>query len=906
MASSALKPLAQPQHNTAVAVNRESIARNFGISTDSVAYAKVGQALDGIQVLYDPALERTYSLPAGIIAGSVITKYAAGQLTYVSGTNVVEVDLNALAVKRALWFILYGYDFGSGAVMQYENDVLEYFDNDLGAFVYYRWQGALPYTVTAGSKPTDDATKDNWVIVGTQAISSALSGSTGASQVGWGTSNVGAMLNDHLARIKTLEEYPERVEALEAFQTAAGLRMDNLETFEAAVKAKTGLSQIGRVESIAELRTLVGKDGDWVNVKSYVAGKHLGGGFFYWKPDTTTTDDGGTFFRAGTTGGWVRDLPSVDSLTINHFGAIPDGATDAIPAMQLMHAWSYAYAAASGGSATYGPGIVLGVGTYAVSSMNLGTTEITSFKIRGPECDYGVQVRCRIKPLSLTTTTPVFTFTARFMEVANINWFANNSTQPFLNNLVTRGAYVHVKCFVFSNNYGVVFQLLDTIDTKFNEIYSFTGYNSFLKVRWSNGNPGVWDHPTAIEISNFNFTGIAGSNPVIDAPRAGQSLMRNGWFTSNYMAMDVSQGGWLMDTVIQEAQTTANMGKYAKVIMIGCRWEQGAGWDWDATGYDSAWDDASVGGGGKIPNWVTNGYDQGRLNLDTAGITHKNGLAVGFMFSENRYLNTTSTEQWINVGQIALNTLGFVTKMRFLGTAGWDGVSGNLDRPGATAFGGGEAVLYIEAKITGAETTSVVESHWWGQDNSPISEIRVVHKWSYQTVYVKLKPYTRCVAEFMETNDVSRLTSGTPFYFTPSGATLTAAEMAAVANNYVVPKRWSVNGGDYASNGLAMDFDAGNLVMYQSNKVSAYGLDYAPVMHNGLQRYIPLAVDTVGMKIPFTSLATLATLSPSTYVAHQVLVSDAKGTYARGTTRPAYSDGYGWYYMDDNTAVTFS
>lgn len=904
MATTALKPLAQPQHNTAVAVNRESIARNYGVSTDAVAYAKVGQSLDGIQVLYDEALQRTYPLPAGVLGGSVVTQYSAGKLTYASGNNIISVDLNALCVKRGLWFILYGYDFSSGAIMQYENDVLEYYDPELKAYSYYRWAGTLPFTVTAGSTPNDEATKDDWVIVGTQAVSSALAGSQGASQIGWGTTNVGALLNDHAARILKLEELPDEVVDLQTASDNYGQRITTLEEYETALKAATGLKNIGKIDSIATLRTTAGAAGDWVRVASYIAGKGIGGGFFYWKADTKTTDDSGTFFRVDATGGWVRDLPA-DQLTINHFGALPDGATDAAAAILAMHKWSYTYGGSNGGSATYGPGIVLSVGTYAVSSIDLGTTEITSFKLRGPECTYGTQVRCRIKPLSSTTTTPMFKFCARFMEVANINWFASNSTQPFVENTVTRGAYVHVHCFIFSNNYGIVFNVMDTIDTKFNEIYAFTGYNSFLWVHWSNQNPGSWDHPTAIEISNSNFTGVKGNNPVINAIRAGQSIIRNTWFTSCGCPMDISQGGWLLDTLIVEGATSPILAQYAKVTMIGCRVTQGATWDWGSSGYTTDMDSAANGGSGKIPNWVTNGYDQGKTEINTAGIKQKNGLAVGFNFSENRYVNTTGAEMWVHVGKIVLNSLGYVCKMRFLGASGWD-TAGSIDRPGSTGFGGGEAILSIEAKSPNVQTTTGIEAHWYSQDNSPINEIRIVHLWNGHDVYIKLRAFARCAAMFMNTSDLSRLDSGSPFYFQADGSVMEAAAVTALANNYVVPKRWSINAGDYSSNGLGMDLDTGSLLLYQANKAANAGNDYLTAYINGQLRYIPFYQDTVGIKLPMITLATLATLAPNTYVARQVIVSDAKGTYGRGTSRVAYSDGYGWYWFDDNTAVSSS
>jgi len=242
MAQNVLKPFAQPRSNTAVEVNKESIARNFGVSTDAVAYVDAGMSLDGVQVLYDQTLQRAYPLPAGIVGGATIQSYSAGQLTYVSGSNITEVDLNQLCVKRGLWFMLYGYDFVSGATMQYANDVLEYYDGTTESYSWYRWAGSLPKIVTSGTNPEND---ENWVIVGTQAISSALSGSSGAAQVGWGTTNVGAALNDQAARLVVLEAYPERVETLETGATNSVQRIATLETYKTALQAVDGEKNMG-------------------------------------------------------------------------------------------------------------------------------------------------------------------------------------------------------------------------------------------------------------------------------------------------------------------------------------------------------------------------------------------------------------------------------------------------------------------------------------------------------------------------------------------------------------------------------------------------------------------------------------------------------------------------------------
>ena len=55
----------QPKQVINVEVNKQSIARNFGIGDNEVCYAKAGQPLSGYKAIYDKASQRAYMLPAG-------------------------------------------------------------------------------------------------------------------------------------------------------------------------------------------------------------------------------------------------------------------------------------------------------------------------------------------------------------------------------------------------------------------------------------------------------------------------------------------------------------------------------------------------------------------------------------------------------------------------------------------------------------------------------------------------------------------------------------------------------------------------------------------------------------------------------------------------------------------------
>lgn len=659
--------------------------------------------------------------------------------------------------------------------------------------------------------------------------------------------------------------------------------------FSGSVAGPDGLKVIGRCESVAQLRTIVGIKDQWISLESYNVGTHIGGGFFYWVNDITATDDGGTFFRVNSSGGWRRDVPNVVALTIVDFGALPDGVTDAIPAIQRMHAWSTAAAAALNLSSTYANGVVLPPGTFGVSSMDLGDSEIGAFKLRGPECNFGVIPRVTIQPLNKTTTTPAFAFRARRMEIANIHWEGKGSVQPFLVNRVTRGSYVRIGQFVSTDAGARCFQVKDTIDTKLNQVYSYRGAAAFFFSGWSNENPGGWNHSTAIELSNFNFSSHTGEYAFL-AVRAGQSMMYNGWFDRNERPFDISQGGWTLDNITMENSANPAAVKYAKIIEIGCRWAQGATLSYDASSYDPSWDN-----GASLPGSVTNAYDQGHVQINMTGTLFDCGVASQFNWSNNVLANDKNADSWFYIGRIVMPRQGDSCKMRLVGAANWDSASGDFNRPGGTTFGSGEAVIHLEMKQPQQPTTTSVEAHWYGTGNCPISAVKVVHSWQSLGVYVRMRQYAKFAALFQDVTGIPRINTGNPTYFRPDGTYIPDADIAALQNALNIPARFSFNSGDYDGNGFGMNLDTGDLVLLQKNKVSKGAADYIPMFYNGERRYLQYQEFTGALRVPYVNMAELRTMSPNTWVYHELLVSDG-GVGTGNDTRfiKAFSDGLRW------------
>ena len=132
----------QPRGSTSIEVNKQSIARNFGVKENEVVYFTAGIDLGGFKVIYDESTQRAYSLPALATGITAVSLTADGTLVH-SGGNV---DLGALAVEREE-FINASGSFTTGATLIAKNELL------MSTTGKYRWAGAFPKVVPANSTP---------------------------------------------------------------------------------------------------------------------------------------------------------------------------------------------------------------------------------------------------------------------------------------------------------------------------------------------------------------------------------------------------------------------------------------------------------------------------------------------------------------------------------------------------------------------------------------------------------------------------------------------------------------------------------------------------------------------------------------------------------------------------------
>lgn len=162
--------------STGILTNKQAVARHFGVKQSEVVYFSPGAPLTGYKVIYDKESQRAYSLPAdigsGVTANSLST---AGVLVHSAGS----VDLGALAVTREEYVTLPGSS-DTGVTVNTKNELVVFTDGK------YRWDGALPKEVSAGSTPktSGGVGLGAWVSVGDASLRNGLTSSKGFTLIG--------------------------------------------------------------------------------------------------------------------------------------------------------------------------------------------------------------------------------------------------------------------------------------------------------------------------------------------------------------------------------------------------------------------------------------------------------------------------------------------------------------------------------------------------------------------------------------------------------------------------------------------------------------------------------------------------------------------------------------------------
>ncbi|WP_338562976.1 amylovoran biosynthesis protein AmsF [Erwinia sp. E_sp_B04_7] len=399
------------------------------------------------------------------------------------------------------------------------------------------------------------------------------------------------------------------------------------------------------VNCFADLRTTAPtKSGDIAALKRYYdkdSSFHGGGDFVGFLGTTTLKDDGGSLAK-GTGFYWKRIINDTEQVNLYHFGAKGDGVTDDSDAFKRMFSWSQSYDANA-----IDIGVRFPAGKFLLSPIDLTASEIPCFALYGDDAPYGVRPRTVI--ISDKSVNTVFKVNARRTIIRGITWNGQakadtttntgaitadmlSNVQPFFENTTVEGEFVHISCFRVLYNGGTAVKLLDTLDTRFDQIYSQYTYARVFDVGWSNSPNGVWDHATAIELSNANFQ-FGYGDATLMMPRMTQGLIRNVWIEHTRYPGDLSNGQWLIDALSVEDCGNPLLLNNSRVQMRQLNLQAGSKVDLEnAAG-----------------RWLS-GYETGWRRDENFGTTMTGSMKAGW-YSGYKMTNTSDTDKWFRIGK---------------------------------------------------------------------------------------------------------------------------------------------------------------------------------------------------------------------------------------------------------------
>lgn len=518
----------------------------------------------------------------------------------------------------------------------------------------------------------------------------------------------------------------------------------------------TGFNNVGQVPSWKALSSLVPpKAGTVVLVQSYIENNGYGGGQFIARAGNRA-DDGGTICKVNNSWYWERVIADHSKLTILDFGAVRDGVTDCVAACKAMLNWSQ-----SGHSAYNGIGIQFPAGPFAISNLDLSAKYVSLLRISGPQCLFGYFPATTLYLIG-EDDAPAILSDARKVEISGfiINGQTDKApnTRGFFKNIRKEGQFIHGSYWRAERVGGVLWDIVDTLDTRFEEWYTSHCSGTLFRNRWSDSKTGSWYHTTAVELSNFNIQYQEGPNPALDMPRCTQSVIRNGWIEHCQNPGTLNNGQWLIDALSIEGCAQPLDLSYCMVTESGTSLQSGS---------TIVYNDPA------IKEYAP--FERGRSQQNAHGVRYYGSLAYNYLHSNIRFRNMSDKPLWVKVGDWAVFDENDITTFRVVGGNGEALDTGLASIPGSNGFGGGELEMTLR-RIPGIGTRQDGSVKVTG--TSPLMDIAVERPWERNvTVYIQLPPNCGWVNCYLETTSHSRFTNGTPFVWNYAGEEVSDEDM---------------------------------------------------------------------------------------------------------------------------------
>lgn len=530
------------------------------------------------------------------------------------------------------------------------------------------------------------------------------------------------------------------------------------------LKSNDALCLIGQIQSFDELRkTKPRMEGARVSLRGWNTGTCCGGGDFVGHL-SKGTDDGGTI-AAGNGFYWERVYNDAADLNVTHWGAVPDGKTDAVPAMLNMYNWSVAK--------MQGVGIRFPAGRFFVSQFKPGK-ELNIIRITGNATNFGYHSSTIL--VSNTDENFMIELVARKVELANLIIRGTSTVdvqvkKGFFKNTIPGGQFFNMNCVRFEKMGGTCISLLDTLDTHMNQWYASECTGDIITATWSGQAKGVWDHTTAVELSNFNVQNCR-LGKVFDLPRCTQSFIYNGWIEHCDNPGDITNGQWVITGFSMEDCKNKLKASYSRLVETARNLQSGSGIDYSADP--------------DLKEWLSE-WERGRVDIQNYGIYTDGSLEFGAMMSRNKLNNSAATAKWFRVGKFFSPAEGDQIDVNLVGTGNYLSAGAVLNDVDDTRQGGGNTLIRIQYKKDGA-----IGGTFMPTGSSPVLAAKIVKDGSRFVLYVQLKGYTRNVIPIITATGSTHFEKGVSFFFRADVAALADAEIAALTNVSDISEQWSV------------------------------------------------------------------------------------------------------------------
>ncbi|WBF04728.1 hypothetical protein [Erwinia phage vB_Ea277G] len=579
------------------------------------------------------------------------------------------------------------------------------------------------------------------------------------------------------------------------------------------LSAVDSTAMFGSVQSFADLRKLKPTANNVrVNLRGWNNGSDLGGGQFIGRIGVAKAsmkkDDGGVIATSGTDWYWERAIGDINTLDVTHFGAVADGVTDSLPAVLAMFKWSQA----SGGFQA----IQFPAGKFFLSQFEY-LTEIARFRLNGTATNH-------FGYFNATTLTSdsnenvLFSLNARWVEISGFVFEGrtdiDGNKKGFYKNIIAGGQYTRISMMRWSKVGGTCVDMLDTLDSKIDQWYASGCTGDVIKGYWSGRAAGVWDHMTAVELSNFNVQNCRGGK-VLNLPRCTQSFIWNGWIEHSDNPGDLSNGQWIINGLnIEDCKMSPLKLTFARIINFQLGLQSGSSVSYDVQDGDVEW----------LSQW-----ERGHVDIDNHGIYIDGTIDAAIVGSRNKLSNSSDKAKWFCLGRFFTPSEGDQIDINMVGTGNFLSISTTMADIDDTRQGGGNTLIRYQAK-KGAAGLSLMP-----MGSSPIKAVAYTSTSAGNiTLYVQLKPYTRNVIPIITATGLTHFEAGVSVYWRPDRKALTDEEMAAIADVKPVVEQWSI--GQLAGIGATQEgyllvkskVENGHLAVKVGNKIQYIQLKASP------------------------------------------------------------------------------